>query len=53
MPTGLAPSIAMLAVVALTIGGVGQMRRPADRRRGALMLACAVVLLGNVVIWTL
>lgn len=42
--------IAVLAVLALTWGGVAVLRR-GDRQRGVLMLLCAVVILGNVLIW--
>lgn len=48
-----APAIAMLAVFALVIGGVVQITRRRDRRKGILMLAMALVLVGNVLIWTL
>lgn len=44
-------SIMMLGVVALTIGGVVQIRR--SEKRGWLMLVAAAVLAGNVLIWTL
>ncbi|WP_010545881.1 hypothetical protein [Sphingomonas elodea] len=43
--------IAMLAVLALAWGGVAVLRR-GDRQRGVLMLVCALVILGNVLIWT-
>ncbi len=43
--------IAMLAVLALAWGGVTVLRR-GDRQRGVLMLVCALVILGNVLIWT-
>jgi hypothetical protein len=43
--------IAMLAVLALAWGGVTVLRR-GDRQRGVLMLACALVILANVLIWT-
>lgn len=46
-----APGIAMLAVFGLTWGGVRAWRR--DRQRALLMIACAIVILGNVLIWTL
>ena len=51
--TGLAPAVAMLAAFALVIGGLRLVRRPADRTKGVLMLVCAAVLIGNVLIWTL
>lgn len=44
-------SIAMIAIIALTWGGVKQVRNPEDRKRGWLMLIAALVLLGNVLIW--
>ncbi len=44
-------SIAMLAVLALAWGGVTVLRR-GDRQRGILMLVCALVILANVLIWT-
>jgi hypothetical protein len=43
--------IAMLAVLALAWGGVTVLRR-GDRQRGVLMLVCALVILANVLIWT-
>lgn len=43
-------SIAVLAVLALSWGGVTVLRR-GDRQRGVLMLLCALVILGNVLIW--
>jgi len=45
--------IAMLAVFALVWGGVFLLQRGEDRKRGWLMLAAALVLFGNVLIWTL
>jgi hypothetical protein len=48
---GAMPAIAMLAAFALAIGGVALIRR-AERTKGALMLVAAVVLIGNVLIWT-
>ncbi|MGN7999607.1 hypothetical protein [Sphingomonas sp. 22176] len=44
--------IAMLAVLALAWGGVTVLRR-GDRQRGVLMLVAALVILGNVLIWTI
>jgi hypothetical protein len=44
--------IAMLAVLALAWGGVTVLRR-GDRQRGVLMLVCALVILANVLIWTI
>lgn len=50
-PSALILSVLMLASIALILGGVAQLRR--KEGRGWLMLAAAVVLLGNVVIWTI
>ncbi|MGO1304044.1 hypothetical protein [Sphingomonas parapaucimobilis] len=47
-----APGLAMLAAFACVAGGVVTIRR-GDRRKGALMLVMAVVLVGNVLIWTM
>ena len=44
-------SIAMLAIFALGLGGGWLIVRRRDRLRGGLMLAAALVLLGNVLIW--
>jgi hypothetical protein len=41
-------SIAVLAMVALVWGGLRQLRT--DRTKGVLMLVCALVLLGNLLI---
>ena len=49
----LASAIAMLAVFALTWGGVHLIAKRRDRTKGLLMLVCALVILGNVLIWTL
>jgi hypothetical protein len=46
------PTIAMLGVFACLIGGIALIRRQ-ERRKGALMLVMAVVLIANVLIWTL
>jgi hypothetical protein len=45
--------VVMLAVFALILGSVHTFRRKADRRRGWLKLTAALVLLGNVLIWSL
>ena len=44
-------ALGMIAAMLLLIGGVRQVRR--DRKRGLLMIAAGVVILGNVLIWTL
>ncbi|RHW16478.1 hypothetical protein D1610_15370 [Sphingomonas gilva] len=47
-------SIAMLGVAALVLGGISLFRKgPGEHRQKAwLMLAAAIVLLANVLIWT-
>ena len=47
-----APAIAMLGMFACLIGGVAALRCR-DAKRGGLMLLMAVVLLVNVLIWTM
>lgn len=44
-------AILMASSFALAWGGVTILRR-GDRQKGVLMLVCAAVLLGNVLIWT-
>ena len=48
-----APAIAMLGVFTCAIGGGWMIARGRDRKKGALLLVMAAVLLGNVVIWTM
>lgn len=48
-----APAIAMLGCFACAIGGGYLIASKRDRRKGALMLVMAAVLLVNVLIWTL
>ncbi|GAA0300893.1 hypothetical protein GCM10009087_08350 [Sphingomonas oligophenolica] len=50
---GAAPAIAMLAAFACLIGGGVLIVKQRDVKKGALMLVMAVVLIANVVIWTL
>jgi hypothetical protein len=55
MDPGLNPlllSIAVVAMFALIWGGV-RTWRGGDRQKGVLMVACALVLLGNLLIWSL
>ena len=47
-----APAIAMLACFACVAGGAVLIVRRHDVRKGVLMLVMAVVLLANVLIWT-
>ena len=46
-------TIAMLAVFLLTAGGIRLVMWGTDRQKGWLMVVAAMVLLGNVLIWTL
>jgi cyanate permease len=43
-------SVLMLSAVALALGGIVVIRRGTNRRQGVLMLVCALVLVGNVLI---
>jgi hypothetical protein len=45
-------TVAMLAVFALIAGGAWLVGKARDRKRGVLMIVAAVVLLGNVLIWS-
>jgi len=47
-----APAIAMLAAFACAIGGGWMIRSRRDPKRGWLLMVMAVVLFGNVAIWT-
>ena len=46
-------AIGMIAAIILGIGGARMAMRKHDRQRGLLMLGAAIVLLANVLIWTL
>ena len=46
-------TIMMIAVFALAAGGVQILARGGDRKRALLMLVAALVILGNVLIWSL
>ncbi|MDQ3245953.1 MAG: hypothetical protein M3Q52_03490 [Pseudomonadota bacterium] len=46
-------AITMIAAFLLSFAGVRLLLSRGDRGKGALMLAAAVVLIGNVLIWTL
>ncbi len=43
-------ALAMIAALILAIGGVKIAVK--DRKRGLLMIAAAIVLVGNVLVWT-
>jgi hypothetical protein len=45
-------TLAVIAMGALVWGGVRTFRS-GDRQKGALMLGCAAVILGNLLIWNL
>ena len=45
-------SIAMIAVLLVGAGGMWMIVRGRDFKKGVLMLIAALVLLGNVLIWT-
>lgn len=44
-------SVAVIAMFVLVWGGIVLIRR-GERTKGVLMIVCAVVVLGNVLIWT-
>lgn len=44
-------SLLLIAAVVLVWGGVTMIRK-GDRTKGVLMIVCALVLVGNVLIWT-
>jgi hypothetical protein len=46
-------SVAVLAAIALVIGGAIMIVRHRQLQRGLLMIAAAIVLAGNVLIWTI
>jgi divalent metal cation (Fe/Co/Zn/Cd) transporter len=46
-------SILMIAAFLLVWGGIYLLVRKRDRKKGVLMLVCAAVALGNVLVWTL
>lgn len=47
-----AMSIAMIAVFLLTGGGIWMIMKRRDYKRGVLMLVAALVIAGNVAIWS-
>jgi hypothetical protein len=52
-PGGALFSIMMIAAFALAGGGAWLIAKGRDRKKGSLMVVCALVLLGNVLVWTL
>lgn len=51
-PGALLLSIAMIASFLLAIGGIALIARGTDRKKGVLMALAALVLAGNVLVWT-
>jgi len=51
--TDFALSVAMIAVFALAGGGGWLIAKRRDRKRGILMIVAALVIAGNVAIWTM
>ena len=47
-----AMALAMVAAFLLIVGGLKLTRRPQTRGKGALMIVAALVLIMNVMIWT-
>ena len=46
-------ALAMICAFVLIVGGVKQALIPDSRVRGILMIVAALVLIGNVLIWTI
>ena len=46
-------AITMIAAFLLLVFGVKLALRPADRQRGLLMVACGIIFIDKVLIWTL
>ena len=46
-------AITMITAMLLLFFGVRLARRPQDRQRGLLMIACGIIFIANVLIWTL
>jgi hypothetical protein len=51
-PSALILSVLMMAAFALTAGGTWLILKRRDARKGALMIVAAIVMLGNVLVWT-
>ena len=45
-------AVTMIAAFLLLGFGIRQAMRPADRQRGLLMIACGIIFIANVLIWT-
>lgn len=50
-PAGTLLAVVMLVAILLAVFGVRMIAR-GERRNGSLMLVCALVMVGNVAIWT-
>jgi hypothetical protein len=46
-------SILMLAAFLLVLGGIHMLVKRKEKKKGVLMLVCAAVAIGNVLVWTL
>jgi len=46
-------AITMIAAILLLIFGGRMAMRPEDRQRGLLMIACGIIFIANVLIWTI
>ena len=46
-------SVLMIAALLLTAGGIALIVKGKERGKGALMLLCALILVANVLVWTL
>jgi len=46
-------AVTMIAAILLLVFGVRLAMRPDDRQRGLLMIACGIIFVSNVLIWTL
>ena len=46
-------AITMIAAFLLLGFGIRQALKPANRQRGLLMIACGIVFIANVLIWTI
>jgi hypothetical protein len=46
-------AVTMIAAFLLLGFGIRQAMRPGNRQRGLLMIACGIIFIANVLIWTL
>ena len=51
-PGSILLSVIMIAAFMLGLGGAWMIAKARDRKKGVLMLVAGLVLLGNVLIWT-